>query len=63
MEAKNVSSYLSYARSDTEEGEIQLTSSIFQMGYRIYEPASPFITYTNQVSISFYLISSVRSVH
>lgn len=63
MEAKNVSLYLSYARSDTEEGEIQLSSRVFQMGYRIYEPASPFITYTNQVSISFYLISSVRSVH
>lgn len=63
MEAKNVSSYLSYPRSDTEEGEIQLSSRVFQMGCRIYEPASPFITYINQVSISFYLISSVRSVH
>ena len=63
MEAKNVSSYLSYVRSITEEGEIQLSSSVFQIGYRIYEPASPFITYTNQVSVSFYLITSVRSVH
>jgi len=62
MEAKNISSYLSHVRSNTE-GEIQLSSSVFQMGYRIYEPSSPFITYTNQVSFSFYLISSVRSVN
>jgi hypothetical protein len=51
MEAKKVSSCLSYVRSLIEQGEIQLSSSVFKMGYSIYEPASPFITYTNQVFV------------